>query len=192
MGPLGIFLLVVAIVVVVALIGYWALLTYFSRPNQPDKDIRDAIVPYMDPKEFFNGRWYEYERIDSWFQKPSSRYVTADYYPMDDGRVRVVNADRSYANGPVRHLRVGTGYGPRDHSGSFQVEFAHPFRGAYNVIGYSDDHRAAVVCDDHRKYLWFLQRDQKTNSPYAKWFRTTAKKAGFTDEQLDAMTPSYD
>ncbi len=121
----------------------------------------------------YAGRWYEVARFPNWFEKKCVAETTADYTPLPDGGLRVVNACRTADGG------VSTAEGRARVAGktsTLKVRFAPrwlsfvPFVwGDYWILDLTPDYHAALVGSPDRKYLWILARTPKLDeATYAR------------------------
>ncbi|GAA4333439.1 lipocalin family protein [Pigmentiphaga soli] len=110
----------------------------------------------------YAGKWYEIARYPNRFQSACLRDVTAEYRPLDNGKIEVVNrCERD--NGNIEQV-VGLAR-PAGAPGKFEVRFAPSWLSwlpwvwsPYWVVQLGPDYRYAVVSEPGRKYLWVLSR----------------------------------
>lgn len=112
----------------------------------------------------YAGNWYEIARFPNRFQKQCVGDVTADYMPLADRQVRIVNRcrrDDGSVDAAEGHARVPD----PAHPAQLEVRFAPgwlgwlPFVWAdYWVIDLAPDYHYAVVGGSSRDYLWVLAR----------------------------------
>lgn len=111
----------------------------------------------------YAGLWHEVARLPQRFQDHANlrcEEVTAEYAPLPDGRIGVVNSCVN-ALDPARPRRVARGEAyVVEGSGNarLRVSFFWPFHGDYWVIGLDPDYRWAVVGSPSRRSLWVLSR----------------------------------
>jgi len=122
-------------------------------------------VPAMDITRY-EGKWFEIARLPNSFQRDCMGSVTAQYEPLSNGMISVVNSCRK-ADGTIDHT---SGVARADRAdpaatAKLQVRFAPawlswvPFVwGQYWVVVLDPDYRYAVVSAPDRKYLWILSR----------------------------------
>jgi apolipoprotein D and lipocalin family protein len=107
----------------------------------------------------YMGRWYEFARYDSWFERHDEG-VTADYSLRPDGLVRIVNAGR--LGGPSGRLRWAEARArvvPGSDNARLKVSFFGPFFiGNYWVLDHAEDYAWSIVGERSRRYLWILTR----------------------------------
>lgn len=118
-----------------------------------------AVAPPTKPVELkrYLGRWYELARYEQGFQR-GCEGVTADYAPLPDGKISVLNRCRkpdgrvSQAGGKAKIVDPVT-------KARLKVSFFGPFYvGDYWVLDRADDYRWAIVGDPSGRYLWLLHR----------------------------------
>jgi apolipoprotein D and lipocalin family protein len=116
-----------------------------------------ATVDYVD-LDRYQGTWYEIARYPNSFERGCTG-VTAQYAPLPDGRIRVVNKCRkSSLNGPVdRQIGVARVV-DRTTNAKLKVQFFWPFEGDYYIIDLDPDYQYAVVGEPSRKFFWILSR----------------------------------
>jgi apolipoprotein D and lipocalin family protein len=122
-------------------------------------------VPVLDITRY-EGKWFEIARLPNSFQRDCMGSVTAQYEPLPNGTIGVVNSCRQ-ADGTIDHT---SGVARPDRAdptatAKLQVRFAPawlswvPFVwGPYWVVVLDPDYRYAVVSEPDRKYLWILSR----------------------------------
>lgn len=108
----------------------------------------------------YQGRWYEFARYENRFER-GCEGVTAEYAPLPDGLVSVINTCRSGAvDGPIkvangRARPVGDALGAK-----LKVSFFGPFfLGDYWVLDHADDYSWSIVGEGSGRYLWVLTRE---------------------------------
>lgn len=120
-------------------------------------------IPALDVPRYM-GRWYEIAKFPNRFQKQCAGDTTAEYQPLGEQQVRVINRCRR-ADGTMDEAvglarQVG---GPT--SAKLKVRFAPswlsfvPFVwGDYWVIDLDRDYQLVAVSEPKREYLWILSR----------------------------------
>jgi len=134
-----------------------------DSPAAPLTPIAALDVPrYM-------GTWYEIARFPTWFQKKCTGESRAEYTPLTDGQVQVINRCR-LENGAMNEA-IGTArqVGGAD-SPKLEVRFAPawlsflPFVwGNYWVIDLDDAYQLVAVSEPTREYLWILSRTKQVD-----------------------------
>ena len=127
----------------------------------PDRLAGDAPPPVVQSVDLerYAGRWFEIARYDVSFQR-GCEGVTAQYRPLEDGEIEVINACRKDGlDGEVDTItgraRVVDGSG----GAKLKVSFFGPFfLGDYWVIDLAQDYSWAVVSEPRGRFLWILSR----------------------------------
>lgn len=123
-----------------------------GNPHPPEPVRSVEIAAYL-------GRWYEYARYDSRFER-GCEDVTAEYALRPDGDISVLNTCRKGApNGPVsaakgRAKRTGDPLGAK-----LKVSFFGPFYADYWVLDRAEDYSWSIVGEPSGRYLWILTRE---------------------------------
>jgi len=127
-------------------------------PDRLEGDAPPPVVEQVD-LERYAGRWFEIARYDVSFQR-GCEGVTAQYRPMADGLVEVINACRR--GGLEGELDTVTGRAKvveGSNGAKLKVSFFGPFFfGDYWVIDLADDYDWAVVSEPRGRFLWILAR----------------------------------
>jgi apolipoprotein D and lipocalin family protein len=116
-----------------------------------------ATVASVDLKRY-SGKWHEVARYPNWFQRSCTGGVTAEYTPLPDGAIRVVNSCRK-ADGSRQTVQGRATVVPDSGNAKLKVSFFWPITGDYWIIGLDPDYRWALVGHPSRKYLWVLSRE---------------------------------
>ena len=104
------------------------------------------------------GTWYEIASYPAWFQKGCTG-STAEYAPLPDGRIRVINrCFKNALDGPLKTSRGKAEVVDPATNARLKVWFFWPFKGDYWIIDLDADYQWAVVGVPSRKYLWILSR----------------------------------
>ena len=141
-----------------------------------------TVVSNFDAQRFL-GTWYEIARLDHRFERGLEK-VTANYSPMDDGGIQVIN--RGY--NPDREMwqqSIGQAYFTGDpRRAALKVSFFGPFYGGYNVIALDEDYQYALVSGPNRDYLWLLSRTPDIPSHIRQQYLALAAELGFAVNKL--------
>jgi apolipoprotein D and lipocalin family protein len=106
----------------------------------------------------YQGKWFELARYDASFQR-GCEGVTAEYTPLADGTVRVINRCRQgSANGPERSAEALARVVPGTGNAQLKVTFFWPFEGDYWVLDRAEDYSWAIIGEPSGQYLWILSR----------------------------------
>lgn len=161
------------------------------RADEGEKKERPlSVVPSVDLSRYA-GLWYEVARLPNRFEEKCASDVTAEYTPLADGRLKVVNRCRrsdgrlSTAEGVAR---------PADKRGAnsrLKVRFAPAFLsflpfvwGDYQIIELAPDYGHALVGDPGRKYLWVLSRTPRLDEATFQKLADSARAQGFDVSRL--------
>lgn len=130
------------------------------------------------------GLWHEIARLPQRFQDSATLRcveVTAEYTPLPDDRIRVVNSCVN-ALDPARPRREaeGTAYVVEGSQGSrLRVTFFWPFHGDYWVLGLDPEYRWALVGSPSRQSLWLLSRSPRMEEAEVQRALDIARREGF-------------
>ncbi len=142
-----------------------------------------ATVERVDLPRYL-GLWHEVARLPQRFQDSSTlrcEEVTAEYAPLEAGRIRVVNSCVN-ALDPARARRVAEGkaYVVEGSQGSrLRVSFFWPFYGDYWVLGLGPEYRWALVGSPSRQSLWLLSRTPRMEEAEVQRALDIARREGF-------------
>lgn len=139
----------------------------------------------------YGGLWYEVARLPNRFEEKCAGDVTAEYTPLDSGRIRVVNRCRK-KDGRMTEVegvaRPADGKGPNSR---LKVRFAPGFLsflpfvwGDYQIIELAPDYSHALVGDPSRKYLWILSRTPRLDEDTYRRLTEAARSQGFDVSRL--------
>ncbi|CAN5597908.1 lipocalin family protein [soil metagenome] len=142
-----------------------------------------ATVKQVDLKRY-SGQWHEIARYPNWFQKDCAGAVTANYTPLPDGSIRVVNACQT-GGGSKKSIegKATVVHGSGD--ARLKVRFFGPFAGDYWIIGLdSKNYSWALVGDPSRKYLWVLSRKPTMDDKLYRKIVALAVKEGYSADRI--------
>lgn len=127
----------------------------------PDRLAGDAPPPVVErvDLERYAGRWFEIARYDVSFQE-GCEGVTAQYRPLPDGMIEVINACRKDAlDGELDTISGRARVVEGSNGAKLEVSFFGPFFfGDYWVIDLAEDYSWAVVSEPRGRFLWILSR----------------------------------
>lgn len=112
--------------------------------------------------ERYAGLWYEIAKIPNSFQKKCIAGTTAEYAPLDDGKIQVINRCQE-ADGNVDDAKGIARVVDIESNAKLQVSFVrffcrNWFWGDYWIIGLDTDYQWAIVGHPKRSYGWILAR----------------------------------
>ena len=152
-----------------------------------------VTVPSLDVERYM-GTWYEIAKYPNRFQKQCVADTRAEYSPMPDGRVQVINRCRlesgefESANGVAR--LVGGMNSPK-----LEVRFAPAWLsfipavwGDYWVIDIDDAYQLVAVSEPERDYLWVLSRTPTVDAARYAALLARLGDQGFDLDRLE-VTP---
>ncbi len=140
------------------LLGVLVLTACSSPPSGalPGAGPLTSVAPFET--ERYLGLWYEIAKYPVRFEEGLVG-ITAQYAPLDDGRLRVVNAGREATlDGELERSEAVAWVPDPAHPARLKVQFLWPFSGDYWVIALDPDYGWAVVGEPKRRYLWILAR----------------------------------
>lgn len=142
-----------------------------------------ATVPAVDLNRYV-GKWYEIASYPAWFQKGCTG-TTADYTPLPDGRIRVVNrCFKNSLDGPLKESSGSAEVADPITKAKLKVTFFWPFKGDYWIIGLDPDYRWAIVGVPSRRYLWILSRTPTLETAVIKDIFQIIEEKGFDPKRL--------
>ncbi|MDM0045354.1 lipocalin family protein [Variovorax dokdonensis] len=141
----------------------------------------------------YAGLWHEQARLPNRFEKDCTGAVTAEYTPMPDGTVQVVNrcvrddGRVDEAMGIARPVQVSGQPG----AGRLKVRFAPswlgwlPFVwGDYWILKLDRDYEVSLVGTPDREYLWVLSRAPRLDEAVLQAHLDYARSLGFDVDRV--------
>ena len=134
--------------------------------------------------ERYAGLWYEIARYPNSFQR-NCEGVTAEYTPLEDGRVGVVNTCRfGTEDGEARVAEAEARVIPASDGARLHVNFSPlplpPGQGNYWVIYLDEEYQHALVGAPSGRFLWMLARTPEIEADARAALNEAALDAGFT------------
>ena len=127
----------------------------------------------------YAGRWYELGRYEAFFQR-GCEAVSADYTPLPDGRVKVVNSCRKgVPDGPLSQAEGVATVVPGFDNARLKVSFFGPFSGDYWVLDRAPDYSWAIVGEGSGRYLWLLSREARPGEARYRDLLDRARRLGY-------------
>jgi len=131
----------------------------------------------------FLGTWYEIARYDHRFERGLEK-VTANYSPMRDGGIQVINRGYNAERGMWQQVKGKAYFTGSPSRGALKVSFIGPFYGGYNVIGLDRDYQHALISGPDRNYLWLLSRTPTVTAEMKQQLLDVATRQGFDVSKL--------
>lgn len=120
-----------------------------------------TVVDDVDLERYL-GTWYEIAHIPVWFQKGCTGGTTAEYTPLKEGFVNVVNrcCDKE---GKVKEAKGRAWVVNKQHPAKLKVSFFSLFGlwlfgGKYWIIDLDENYRYSVIGHPNREIGWILSR----------------------------------
>jgi apolipoprotein D and lipocalin family protein len=156
----------------------------------------NAVFPPLEVVENvdlgrYSGTWYEIARYPNSFERGCVG-VTAEYTPLDDGRIKVVNTCvESSLDGPSREIQGYARVADPTTNAKLKVTFFWPFEGDYWIIDLAEDYSYAVVGSPSRRLLWILSRTPTMDDELYQQILDTLPARGF-DPDLLSLVPQVE
>lgn len=156
--------------------------THAKTKNEP------STVPFVDLTRYV-GLWYEIAAIPQSFQKQCVSKVTAEYTPVEDGLIKVVNSCRE-ENGAVSQAEGRAKIVDPQTNAKLKVTFVKlvdwvfTFGGDYWVIDLAPDYSYAVVGHPTRDYGWILSRTPSMSMDTLREIETRLRAQGYDSCRL--------
>jgi len=167
----------------------WTGVTILHAENRPL-----TVVPSMDIARY-SGKWYEIARLPNRFQKRCLGDVTAQYRPLEDGTIEVLNKCRVDGDRVIQARGVAKFAGEGKPTSMLKVRFAPAWLsfipqvwGDYQIIALTPDYRHAVVGAPNRSYLWVLSRATRIDDATYQSLVDVARAQGFDVNRLQRTT----
>jgi len=148
-------------------------------------ELKDKMALVGIPTDWsrYVGKWYEQARIPSWFEPETMSDSVAEYVPLADGSIQVIN-EGTNVFGTLTRV-VGNATVDRERAGTLKVVFFAPFSAPYVVLSHGGaSYDMAVVGSPSREYLWFLTREPMATPTQWSEFIRIAKLNGYTAAHL--------
>lgn len=140
------------------------------------------VVENFDPERYL-GNWHEIARITHFFEKGLVD-ATAEYSPLPDGRIKVLNSGTESKPGGKRKQAVGKAkiVAP----GRLKVSFFLWFYGDYYVLD-TDYQTYSLVGGSKPDYLWILSRTKQMDDSLYRLLVRKAGELGYHVEMLERV-----
>lgn len=145
----------------------------------------DGIEP-VRPFEVgrFTGAWFEIMRLDHGFERGLTN-VTAQYEPLPDGALKVVNRGFDPSKCRWREVQGRAVFQADVKTASLNVTFFPPFAGGYHVFALDRRNYAwAMISGPSKDYLWLLARRPDLDPRIRDRLIAEARTKGFPVNRL--------
>jgi len=146
-------------------------------------------VQTVDLKRYA-GKWFEVARLPNSFEKNCAGNVTAEYAPLDDGKISVINRCSKAAGGEII-ARGKARVKDRQTNAKLKVSFAPDFLsflpfvwGDYWILELGENYEYAVVGDESREYFWILSRSPQLDDALMNEILQRFGKKGFDVKKI--------
>lgn len=154
-----------------------------SAAQYRDRSVPMGVVANLD-LERYAGRWFEIARFPNRFERDCVA-VTAEYAPLPNGTISVVNTCRKFTfDGEVV---VAEGTARIEGPGRLSVNFVAwlPFaRGDYWVLDITPDYSVAVVGEPSGNTGWILARTPRISPAALERALATLRRNGYDTDAL--------
>ena len=144
-----------------------------------------ATVPSVDLKRY-EGRWFEIAKYPNWFQRGCASDTVAQYSPLPDGAIQVVNRCKQ-PDGQFREARAVATVVPGSGNAKLKVRFGRsPIAGDYWIIGLDEKNYSwSLVGDPWRQFLWILAREPRLDDATYEIIVTLAESQGYSRTRIE-------
>ncbi len=138
----------------------------------------------------YAGKWYEIAKLPNQFEK-GLICVTAEYIPMQDGSIKVINSGfKTDGSKNIKRIEGSAKVPNKNTPGELQVTFFWPFYGDYFVFELGNTYEYALVGSPSRKYFWILGREKVMQETQYNELLSIAKDNGFDITKVEKMDQS--
>lgn len=140
------------------------------------------VVDRVDVERYM-GLWYAIAHIPTTFERRCVTGTTAEYTPLGDGKIQVVNRCFSADGDPI--VAKGRAWIPdSDEPGKLKVSFVRflglwLFPGDYWILRLDSAYRYAVVGHPKRRYGWILSRTPELDDQLLSEIFAGLEEAGY-------------
>jgi apolipoprotein D and lipocalin family protein len=128
----------------------------------------------------YAGIWFEYARYENGFERDCEA-VTAQYTPLADGGIQVVNRCRKGGlDGPVKLIKGKAKVLAGSGNAKLKVSFFGPFfLGDYWVLEHDPDYAWSIVGEPSGRFLWVLTRQSAPSAATVQVIETGLRNLGY-------------
>ena len=153
----------------------------FTQPVYRVSTEQVKTVTQVDLQRYL-GKWYEIYRLPNWFEDEDCITVTAEYSPLPDHQINVLNScqkkDRlKQANGIAKVVDAPS-------NAKLKVSFFRPFYGDYWILDLAPDYSWVLVGEPSGKYFWILARERHLPPLLEDQLLQKAEKLGYLKKDL--------
>jgi apolipoprotein D and lipocalin family protein len=150
-----------------------------------------ATVPSVDLKRY-EGRWFEIAKYPNWFQRGCASDTVAQYSPLPDGAIQVVNRCKQ-ADGQFREARAVATVVPGSGNAKLKVRFGRsPIAGDYWIIGLDEKNYSwSLIGDPWRQFLWILAREPRLDDATYESIVALAESQGYSRTRIERSIQNF-
>lgn len=134
--------------------------------------------------ESYSGMWYDIAHLPQRFQKGCA-CVTAEYTPLEDGNIKVVNTCFDEEKKKSRSVEGKAFPVSKGDNSKLKVQFFWPFRGNYWILDIRGDYEYAMVGGPDRQSLWILSRTRQPDPGILETLLRKARELGFDTSRME-------
>ena len=144
-----------------------------------------ATVTSVDLKRY-EGRWFEIAKYPNWFQRACASDTSAQYTPLPDGTIQVLNRCKQ-VDGTFREAKAIATVTPDSGNAKLKVRFGKsPIAGDYWIIGLDEKNYSwALVGDPWRQFLWILAREPRLKDATYESIIALAESQGYSRARIE-------
>lgn len=149
------------------------------------------VVEQVD-LERYAGTWYEIAKYPTWFQAGCTGAI-AEYTPLADGTIRVVNTCEPIDGGPQDRIEGVARVADPTTNAKLTVQFpGSPFPAPYWVLELGADYEYAVVGEPSRSFFWILSRTPTLDEATYQGILDRLPAKGYDPTRLEPGQPPAD
>ena len=155
---------------------------FFPSVGSTEQKNELIVVDDVDLKRYL-GKWYEIAHIPVWFQKGCADGTTAEYTPLKDGFVNVVNRCCD-DEGKVKEAKGRAWVVDKQHPAKLKVSFVSLFGlwlfgGKYWIIDLDENYHYSVIGHPNREIGWILSRTPTLSDEVLKGIAERLEAKGY-------------
>ena len=154
----------------------------FSSVGSAEQKSELTVVDDVDLGRYI-GKWYEIAHIPAWFQKGCTGGTTAEYTPLKDGFVNVVNRCCD-EEGNVKEAKGRAWVVDKQNPAKLKVSFFSLFGlwlfgGKYWIIDLDENYQYSVIGHPNREIGWILSRTPTLSDKILKGIAERLEAKGY-------------